>query len=168
MRAVATKHATRRTRGMTLTELAAASAVTAVVLLIAYATLEMGRRGTADVLGLVDTSRNVFNTLRTIEYDIMRAEQIEVPDPDYPEYDSIQVRVPTGAGVVRRAFRQEGDALIMDYKDELDAPYAAFDGVSSLTFTPLDAPTNSIIEIDCVTAGEGHTIHMQTVARKRN
>jgi len=154
--------------GMTLTELAAASAVTAVVLLIAYATLEMGRKATSDALGRMETSRNAFNVLRSIEYDVLRAQQIEVPDPDYPSYPSIQVRVPTDTGVVRRAFRKDGDALIMDYKDEADSPHVAFDGVSSLTFTPLDAPTNSVIKIECAAAGQGYAIQMQTVAKKRN
>ena len=58
--------------------------------------------------------------------------------------------------------------LVVDGKDEGGAPYQAFSGVTSLTFNALDAPTNSLIEIGCTVTIEGESIHMRSVARKRN
>ena len=154
--------------GMTLPELAAALAIASVVVLAGGVTMEMTQRETYTSLARTESSHTVFGVLHCIEADVMRAQTIEVPDPDYPNHDSIQLRVPLSSGIVRRAFRREGTTLVIDCKDEADSPRTVFEGISSLSFTALDAPTNSLIEIACTTTNKGQDVHMRTVARKRN
>ncbi len=159
----------RRLRGTTIAELAVAMSIGMIVLLTGWVTVEMSHRETNMALTRTEVSRNVYNVLRSIEDNVLRAETIQIPDPDYPSLDSMQVLVPDGAGgTLRRAFRREGTWLVVDWKDESDAPYHAFSGVTSLTFNALDAPTNSLIEIGCTVTIEGESIHMRSVARKRN
>ena len=155
-------------RGATLTELAAAIAIAFVIALVAGVTIEMSNRETHAALMRVETSRNVFATVQSIENNVMRAEEIAIPDPDFPDSESIQMLVPLSSGTVRRAFRVEDGWLVVDYKDESDAPYQAFANVTSLTFTSLDPPTDSLIQIACTTTINGKSIQMQTVAKKRN
>ena len=157
-----------RAAGFSLTELMVALTVSAVVLLIGWATWEMGWRETWAAHARAKTSRNTFAALQTVSRDVMRAQTIEVPDPGHTKVDSIQVSVLTSSGLVRRAYRLEGDALIVDRKDEGVAPYEAFDGISALSFKILDAPTNGMVEISCALSARGRTLQMQTVAQKRN
>jgi len=154
--------------GATLTELGAAIAIAFVIALVAGVTIEMSNRETHAALMRVETSRSVFATVQSIENNVMRAETIEIPDPDHPDLDSIQMTVPLSSGTVRRAFRVENGWLMVDYKDESNAPYQAFANVTSLAFTSLDPPTDSLIQIACTTSIGGKAIQMKTVAKKRN
>ena len=158
----------RRAAAFTLVELSLAIVAAAVLMLSVWAAWEMGWRETWATQARAETARNAVAVLRSITHEIMRAETIEVPDPNHNKLDSIQLHVPVPGGAVRRAFRLEGDALIMDLKDEAAAPFAAFEGLSELTFTVLDPPVNSVVEISCSCADYGQSTAMRTVAKKRN
>ncbi len=159
--------ATRR-RALTLVELMVCAAIAAILLLTAWATWEISCRetNTARVLGVCQ--REVFSALRRIEHEVMRAAVIQVPDPDYVMVPSVQLRVLKEGDSVRRAFRLVDGALIVDLKDEGVAPYEAFNGLSELSFSVLDAPTNSQVQIICTGTRNGHSVQMQTVALRRN
>ena len=158
----------RKAAAFTLTEFAVAIVAATVLMLVAWAAWEMSWRQTWATLARSETARNTVAVLRSITHEVMRAETIEVPDPDHNKVDSIQLHVPVAGGTVRRAFRIEGDALILDLKDEVAAPFTAFEGLSELTFTVLDPPMNSVVEISCSCTEYGQAIVMRTVAKKRN
>lgn len=157
-----------RSSALSLTELANCIAIAAVIMLVGWVSVEMGRRETVVARARTESSRSVFAVLSRIEHEIMRAATVEIPDPDYPYVDSIQLEVPVSGSTVRRAFRLEGDDLVVDLKDEGVAPYVAFSGISSLRFSFLDSPTNSLVEITCQCDVDGQEIDMRTVAKKRN
>ena len=139
----------------------------AVLVLAGWAMWEASRREQLTARRRAECSRTTFAILQRISRAVMRAETIDVPDPDHGG-QSIQLHVPETGGTVRRAFRLSGDALIMDLKDEGVSPITIFDEISSLTFTILDAPTNSRVEIACSVMIDGEQVQMQTVASKRN
>ena len=151
---------TRHNSAVTLTELMAAAAICAVVSMVAWATVEMGRRETYVCRLRADTNRTAFNTLQSIQTEIMRAKSIEVPDPYYPHYDSIQLTIPTDTGDVRRCFRLEAGQLVADFRDE-GGPFEAYSGISELTFDILDEPVNTIVEVTCQSATNGETVAMR-------
>ena len=158
----------RKAAAFTLTEFAVAIVAATVLMLVAWAAWEMSWRQTWATLARSETARNTVAVLRSITHEVMRAETIEVPDPDHDDADSIQLHVPVTGGTVRRAFRLEGDALIMDLKDEAAAPFAAFEGLSELTFSVLDPPINSMVEISCSCTDYGQATAMRAVAKRRN
>ena len=90
----------------TLVELAIASAAGSVIALVAFATVEMSRRETAAAFDRTEMNRNAFAVLRAIEHNVMRAATIAIPDPDYPQYESMEVTIPLETGEVRRGFRR--------------------------------------------------------------
>jgi len=157
-----------RLQGTTLTELSLAVVIAMVITIVGWAAVEMGHSEILSATARADSNRSVFAVLRSIQENILRASAIEVPDPDYPELDSIQMTVPTETGTVRRAFRLDDHTLVIDYKDEAAAPYGVFEPVEALSFTALDAPTNSLIEVTCRATGRNETINMRTVIRRRN
>ena len=157
-----------RLQGTTLTELSLAIVIAMVVAIVGWVTVEMGHREILTASAHAESNRSVFTVVKSIEENILRAAAIDLPDPDYPELDSIQMTVPTETGTVRRAFRLDNQTLVVDYKDESAAPYEAFGQVDTLTFTALDAPTNSLIEVTCRATVRNQTINMRTVARRRN
>jgi hypothetical protein len=161
-------HNSRHNRAATLVELVSASAIAFVVLLVGWASVEMTQRETYATMTRVDTSRSVHGVLQAIETNIMRAQTIQVPDPDYTNVPSIQVQIPLDTGMVRRAYRLEDGFLVVDFKDEANEAFIAFEGVGELEFDVLDAPTNSLIEIVCTVTIREQTITMRTVAKKRN
>ena len=108
-------HRLRRDVGMTLTELATASAIGMMVVLIGWVTVEMSHRETASTLSRTESSRTLFGAIKTIEDDILRSQTIEVPDPDYPDHNSIQLHIPLESGTVRRAYRLDGTTLIAPF-----------------------------------------------------
>jgi len=153
---------------LSLTELMSCTAIGAVVAMVAWVTVEMGRREVIVSRARTESSRNVFGSLSRMEHEVMRASMVQIPDPDYENADSIQLMVPFYGSTVRRAFRLEDGDLIVDVKDELAEPYVAFSGISSLDFSFLDGPTNSLVEIACMGNVDGQQIDMRTVAKKRN
>jgi len=153
---------------MTLAELLTAATVCGVIVLVGGATWEMSWRSLGLAKSRGETGRNAFGVLNLIQQETMRATTIEVPDPDYPGVDSMQLTVSTAGSSVRRAFRLSGSELLVDRKDEGPAPFAAFDGVSALSFTVLDPPLATQVQITCTSNVDGQQIQMQTVARKRN
>jgi prepilin-type N-terminal cleavage/methylation domain-containing protein len=162
-----TRPANRR-RGVTLVEMAVAMLIGAIILMTAWVTWEISWRQTVAASNAGACQRNAFSALRRIEQEVMRAEVIQVPDPDHPSVPSMQLRIPNGAGTLRRAFRLQEGALIVDLKDEGVDPYEAFDGLSALSFTLLDAPANSQVRVTCDAAQHGQAVQMQTVATRRN
>lgn len=158
----------KRQLGVTLVELAVAITIGSVVLLIAWASWEVCWRQTAAASNAGACQRNAFGALERISQEIMRAETILVPDPEFPNAPSIQLRIPNGDDGLRRAFRLLNGALIVDLKDENVDPYEAFTGLSDLSFTLLDSPTNSRVRIACTASFRGQSIQMRTVAVRRN
>jgi type II secretory pathway pseudopilin PulG len=152
---------------MTLVELMVAMTIAAVLATTAWLAWEISCRETAAATAASAAQRNAFSTLRRIEQEVMRAETIQVPDPEYAA-PSMQLNIPSGGGTVRRAFRLEGGALIVDLKDEMAAPYEAFSGLTALSFVVLDPPTSSQVRITCSAASNRQSVQMQTVATRRN
>jgi hypothetical protein len=165
---ITTHRAHAKGRAATLVELAVALAVGFVVVLIGWASVEMTQRETLATMTRVETSRNTQGVMGAIETNVMRAREIRVPDPDYGTADSMELIVASPSGDVRRAYRLDGDRLIIDFKDEQDAPHASWEGVQSLAFDVLDPPTNSLVEITCTVEMGGDPIQMRTVAKRRN
>jgi len=159
-------------RAVTIPELMIAIAAAAVLVLAGWAMWEMTRRETVAARARAECSRVAFAVLQRIQQEVMRAETIEVPDPDHATAGTIQLHVPdpdTGPGAtVRRAFRLDGDEFIIDLKDENVAPFAPFDGISGLTFTVQDPPMNSRVLITCSASSKGEQVEMRTEATKRN
>lgn len=154
--------------GLTLTELMAAMASVMVIVLVGWATVEMGHREVLTASARAESNQTIFAVIQAIEENVMQASAVAIPDPDYSANSSIQITVPTETGSVRRAYRLEDNALVIDYKDESAGPFAAFSGVTALNFTALDEPTNSLIQVTCTVAFGGEAVNMRTVARKRN
>lgn len=155
-------------RGLTLVELAIAMSTAMVIVLIGWATVEMGHRNALIASARAESNRTIFAVMQSIEENIMQASAIQIPDPSYPDANSIQITVPSDAGDVRRAYRLEAGALVIDYKDEEASAFDAFEGVTALAFTALDSPTNSLIEVTCTTTVDDQAVDMRTVTRKRN
>ena len=155
-------------RGLTLVEVAVALAIGAIVLFAAWVAWEISWRESYAASDAAIAQRNAYSALRRIEQEVMRAEGIQVPDPDYAALPSIQLLVPTEAGRVRRAFRLVDDSLIIHLKDEGVASYEAFDGLTGFVFNVLDPPTDSQIEIVCMAASKGQSVTMRSVATRRN
>jgi len=157
--------------GLSLMELTMAIIVSAVIMLVVSASLELTWRHAGRARARTESASSAFAVLDHIEKDIMRCAALEVPDPDYgkaKDVDSIQVYIPTDSGTVRRAFRLENGALVVDHKDEGVEPHTPFAGLTSLTFTILDEPYNSLVQISCTTEVKGKALQMQTVAKRRN
>lgn len=158
----------RRNGGFSLSEVMVAIAITVVVMFTALASWEMSWRETSKAATASKVSKEAFGVLQQIEQEINRGQTIAIPDPDYTTVPSIQISVPTASGLKRRAFRMVNGALIKDLKDEGGAPLAVFDHVTTLTFQMLDAPTNSIVQIDCTCTFNGRAFAARTVAYRRN
>ena len=154
--------------GVALTELMITLTVSAVVMLIGWATWEMGWRETRAAQTRVASSRDAYSVLHVITKEVLRAQKIEVPDPDHASLDSIQLQVNTPTGIERRAFRLEGDALMLDLKDAGVAPFEVFDGLVALSFRILGAPEDGRVEIVCTMRHGGRSLQMRTVVHKRN
>lgn len=155
-------------KALSLVELMVAVVALAVLTLIGWAAWEMSHRESAAAQARTQAYQNTFAVMQRLKYDIMLATSIEIPDPDYAHLDSIQVRVASGGGTVRRAFRLVDEELIIDKKDEAAPSFAAFDGISKLEFTMVDPPTDSMVRIVCASEANGHEIEMETVVKKRN
>ena len=155
-------------KGVTLVELAVVTVVLAVLVMIAWTTWEMSQRETSAAQARTQAYQNSFAVMQRIKHDIMLATSIQIPDPDYAHLDSIQVRVSTPGSSIRRAFRLVDEELIIDLKDELAAPFTAFDGISGLEFSMLDSPVNSMVQITCTSQVRGQEVRMETVTQKRN
>jgi len=154
--------------GFTLPELMVATAISVVVVFTALVGWEMSWRESANAATSAKVSKEAFSVLRQIEQEINRGQAILVPDPSYAGVPSIEIAVPTAAGVKRRGFRLVNGALIMDLKDEGVAPYALFDHVTTLTFQALDPPTNSVVQINCTCTFNGRPFAVRTVSARRN
>lgn len=161
---LATRHCVA---AFTLTELMISIAAATVLVLAGWAMWEFGRNQTLAVRAQAEASRTAFGVLQRIEQDVMRAEQIEVPDPDYGG-NSMQVRVPSGGATVRRAFRLSNGRLVIDMKDEPAGLLQVFGNITGLTFAVLDAPSNTHVRIACAVTRNGEQAQLQTVAKKRN
>jgi len=162
----------RRTRaasdGLTLVELGVATSIFAIVMLVGYVSWEMGWRGMRDEQNATLAYQNAFNALHTMEEQVQRSNTIQVPDPDNATVPSIQLTLSLNGTTVRRAYRLSGSNLLMQWKDEGFGPKAIFTGVSSLTFTMLDAPNNTMVQLACSCTTGSRTVQMQTVAWRRN
>ena len=169
MRDMTLRPYTRRSRGgFTLPELMIAMAAGAILMLVAGTMWIMMHTEARNARIHSECSRTAFAVLRRVEEEVMRAQEIEVPDPDYMSASSMQVRIPDGAGTVRRAFRLDGDTLVIEWKDESGLEHEAFENISALTFALVDAPTNSQVRISCTATIEDEQVQMTTVATKRN
>jgi len=151
----------------TLAELMIAITAAAVLMLAGFALWTFSYRQMAVARARSTASQTAFAVLQRIEQEVMRAETVDVPDPDHANSDSIQLQVPVDGGSVRRSFRLSDDELIIDLKDEGDV-IVAFDDIASLGFEVLDAPQNTQVRISCRVEVRGEGVDMQTVARKRN
>jgi len=154
--------------GFTLPEMMVATAISVVVVFTALISWEMSWRESANAATTARVSKEAFGVLQRIEQEINRGETLQVPDPSYANIPSIEISVPTASGTVRRCFRLVNGALIADLKDEGAAPYVAFDHITALTFTVLDAPINALVQISCTCTFNNRALTMQTVAARRN
>jgi len=158
----------RRDNSFTLTELMISVAAGAILVLAAWAMWAMSHRQNVAARGRAESSSTAFAVLQRIEQEVLRAQQIEVPDPDYPAEPSIQLRVNTGSAVVRRGFRLADGQLVVDMKDESAEPLRVFEGIDALEFTVLDPPTNSTVAVACTVNIYGQQSVLRSVAKKRN
>lgn len=158
---------TRNNLGLSLVELMVGIAGATILMLASWSLWALSAKQLSESRSVSDAQKNAFQTLRRIEQEVMRASVIQVPDPNYAALASMQLRIPSGTSTVRRAFRLSGDDLIVDLKDE-GSTYAAFEGLSSLSFAILDPPANTTVRITCASTVGGKTVQMQTVAYKRN
>jgi prepilin-type N-terminal cleavage/methylation domain-containing protein len=164
--------------GWTLVEFAVAMAIFAVIMLVGMATWQMGWDGIRDEQNATLDYENAFSGLHTIVEQIQRSNSITIPDPDNTGVPSIQVLVsplwntslgnPSYGNNVRRAYRLVGKNLIMEWKDEGDAVSTLSTDFTALTFTMLDAPVNSKVQITCSCTQGNRTVQMETVAWRRN
>ena len=153
---------------MSLVEFAVAMAIFAVVMLVGLATWQIAWGGVRDERNATLAHENAFGALHAIEEQVQRSNTIQIPDPDNPSLPSIQLLLSPLGTNVRRAFRLVGNNLIMEWKDENTGARTIFTGVSSLTFTMLDAPNNTLVQIACSCTQRNRTVQMQTVAWRRN
>jgi hypothetical protein len=138
----------------------------------------MGWQGVRDERNASLDYENAFGALHAMAEQVQRSNTIQVPDPDNTGVPSMQVLVPplwnpslgnsAYGGNVRRAYRLVGKSLISEWKDEGDAVTTIYTGVSALTFTVLDSPTNTEVQIALSCTQGNRTVQMQTVAWKRN
>jgi len=164
--------------GMTLVEFAVATATFAVVMLVGLVSWQMGWDGMRDERNATTDYESAFGALHTMVEQVQRSNSITVPDPDNTGVPSMQVLVsplwntslgnPSYGKNVRRAYRLVGTSLIMEWKDEGDLVSTICTGVSALTFTILDSPTNTEVQIACSCTQGTRTVRMQTVAWRRN
>jgi hypothetical protein len=162
-------HAT--SRGVTLAELAVCVAASSIALLIGLTTIEMGWRGVRDIQYANVAYQNAFGAMNSIEEQIEQCNTIQIPDPDNASVNSIQVLVPNQANpgtTLRRAYRLVGNNLLMQRKDEGNNTLTMFSNVTSFTATMLDAPTNSLVQLNCKCAAGNEAISISTVAWRRN
>ena len=156
-------------RGLSLIELVVSIAAASIALLIGLTTWELGWRGIRDVQYANVAYQNAFGAMNSIEEQVQRCNTIQIPDPNNTAYNSIQLLVPNGSGTnLRRAFRLVGSNLIMEWKDEGIGPMTIFSNVSSFSATMLDAPTNSLVQLNCACAAGTKRVSMTTVAWRRN
>lgn len=154
--------------GFTLPEMMVATAISVIVVFTALVGWEMAWRESSNAATTAKISKEAFGILQRIEQEVNRGATLQAPDPAYTNVPSIQVTIPTPTGNVRRAFRVVNNALIVDFKDEGPAPYTVFDHITAMTFTMLDPPTNSQVQISCTCTFNGRAMTMQTVAARRN
>ena len=156
--------------GLTLTELMISIVAGAVLVLAGFAMWTLSYRLNLAARARAEASQTAFAVLHRIEQDVMRADQIKVPDPDHdhPNDASIRLRIDNSGTPVYRAFRLSAGQLVIDLKDGSNAPLALFEGISLMTFTVLDVPTNSRVQIDCTVTIKGQQAQMRSVVMKRN
>lgn len=162
------KRSRKTESGLSLVELMITIAAAAIIALTGWMVWMYSIRQTNTGRASATASRNAVSVLERIEQEVMRAETIEIPDPDYAGVPSMQLVVPTDAGDVRRAFRLEDGTVIVHWKDEAQGQVDVFSDISGLTFTILDSPTNSRVEIVCESTVNNESVEMKTIAMKRN
>ncbi len=155
-------------RGVTLVEFMAAFAIFAVVMLVGYAGWQISWMGVRDERNATLAYETAFGVLHAIQEQVQRANSIQVPDPDNSGVQSIQLRMSPKGASIRRAYRLRGGDLIMEWKDEGKPARTVFNDLSSLTFTVLDPPNNTLVRIVCSCTVGGRTVQLQTVAWRRN
>jgi Tfp pilus assembly protein PilE len=167
------RHFRTASRGVSLVELGVALVIAAVALLIGTTAWVMGWTQLENMRNASQTYMDAFGVMNSIQEQVERSNTIEVPDPDYTQYNSIQLLVPNGSGSnVRRAYRLVGNTLIMQWKDENVGPVTIFSDVTSFSASILNAPTNSIVQLNCTcvnaTQSGTKTVSATTVAYRRN
>ena len=156
-------------RGITLVELVVSMASASIALLIGLTAWGVGWTQYENVQYASKAYLDAFGVMNSIQEQVQRCTTIQVPDPDNAAYHSIQLVVPQqGGGTVRRAYRLVGNNLIMQWKDENIGPLTIFSDVTSFTAAIQNAPTNSLVQLNCTCADGTETISMTTVAWKRN
>ena len=156
-------------RGISLVELVVSMAAASVAMLIGLTSWGIGWTQYEAVEYASRAYLDAFGVMNSIQEQVQRCNTIQVPDPDNAAYHSIQLLVPNGAGAnLRRAYRLVGNNLIMQWKDEGVGPITVFSDVTSFTVSILNAPTNSLVQINCTCVDESETISTTTVAVKRN
>ncbi|GAH85185.1 unnamed protein product, partial [marine sediment metagenome] len=140
----------------------------AVLVLAAWAMWAMSARQTVAALARAESSSTAFAVLQRIEQEVLRAREIQVPDPEYPAASSIRLDVGTGRPKVYRAFRLADGQLVVDMEDESAEPLRVFEGIDALEFTLGDPPMNSVVEIACTVTIDGQRSVLRSAAKKRN
>jgi hypothetical protein len=167
------RHFRTASRGISLVELGVSLGIAAVALLIGMTAWAMGWTQLQSMRNASRTYMDAFGVMNSIQEQVERSNTIEVPDPDYTQYNSIQLLVPNGSGSnLRRAYRLVGNNLIMQWKDENIGPVTIFSDVTSFSASMLDAPTNSLVQLNCTcangTESGTETVSATTVAHRRN
>lgn len=165
-------------RGWTLTEFVVAMAIFAVVMLVGMTSWEMTWDAIRNENDATLDYQTAFGALETMAEQVERSNTIQIPDPDNKNVPSMQLLVKpvwnsslgnsAYGGSVRRAYRLSGNKLIMEWKDEGDTVSSVYSGITSLTFTMLDAPNNTEVQIALTCTQGGRVVNMQTTAWKRN
>jgi hypothetical protein len=156
-------------RGISLIELVVSMAAASVAMLIGLTSWGIGWTQYKNVQYASRAYLDAFGVMNSIQEQVQRCNTIQVPDPDNTGYHSIQLLVPNGSGAnLRRAYRLVGNNLIMQWKDENVGPMTIFSDVTSFSATILNAPTNSLVQLNCTCADGTETISTTTVAAKRN
>jgi hypothetical protein len=157
-------------RGLSLIELAVSMASASIAMLIGLTAWGVGWTQYENVENASRAYLDAFGVMNSIEEQVQRCTTIQVPDPDNPSVNSIQLLIPnqSGSGTLRRAYRRVGNTFIMQWKDENVGPVTVFSDVTSFTATILNAPTNSLVQLNCTCADGTATVSTTTVAAKRN
>jgi hypothetical protein len=156
-------------RGLSLVELVISMAAASVVMLIGMTMWVLGWSQFEGVQHASLAYQDAFGVMNSIQEQVQRCNTIQVPDPDHAANNSIQLLVPNGAGTnLRRAYRRVGNNLIMEWKDEGIGPVTTFSDVTAFTASIQDAPTNSLVQLNCTCVDGSETISMTTVGQRRN
>jgi hypothetical protein len=175
--------------GFSLVELAISLVVATILFLIGWTSWELGWSGIRDMQRAGVAYQNAFGVMNSIEVQVHGCKTIQlltgctstssgtvVANPGNTAYHGIQLSVPVvvadqvpAGTTVNRAFWLAGTNLMM--QNEVVGPVTIFSNVSSFTAAMVDAPTNSLVQLNCTCTGAGagtESIAIATVAHRRN